>query len=136
MDKSIKINRQTDDQTEVDLTPLLDVVFIILIFFIVSASFLNERGVPVLVPDRELQPENPITVIVLEINSKNEIRIEDRLVDLHRVRPTAVKLLSLNHEVKFAIKLSPEAKTRMVIGALDGLRQANVAQPSISLTSS
>lgn len=136
MNTTHKINCQPEEATEVDLTPLLDVVFIILIFFIVSASFINERGVPVLVPDKGSQQENSGRLIVLEINSNNEIRIEDRLIDLHRIKPTAVRLLAANREASFAIKLSPEAKTKTVIGALDGLRQANVAQPSISLTSS
>ena len=74
-----KIAKQQDQDGAIDLTPMLDVVFIMLIFFIVVASFIKEAGVEVNRPD-DNQPDDPedSISIVVEVASDNQIWMENR----------------------------------------------------------
>jgi len=83
------------DGAEIDLTPMLDVVFIMLIFFIVVASFIKEAGVEVNRPDKN-QPDNPedSTSILVEVASDNQIWMENRRVDIRAVRANIQRLLA------------------------------------------
>ena len=91
-----KIAKQKEqDGAEIDLTPMLDVVFIMLIFFIVVASFIKEAGVEVNRPDTN-QPDNPedSTSIVVEVAADNQIWMENRRVDIRAVRANIQRLLA------------------------------------------
>ena len=79
-----KIAKQREEEgAEIDLTPMLDVVFIMLIFFIVVASFLKEAGLEINRPD-DNQPQDPndSVSIVVEISSDNQLWMENRRVDV------------------------------------------------------
>ena len=83
-----KIAKQQDQGgAEIDLTPMLDVVFIMLIFFIVVASFIKEAGIEINRPD-DNQPDDPSdsSSIVVEITADNQIWMENRRVDVRAVR--------------------------------------------------
>ena len=86
---------QDQDSAEIDLTPMLDVVFIMLIFFIVVASFIKEAGVEVNRPDSN-QPDNPedSTSILVSITSDNQVWMENRRVDSRAVRANIQRLLA------------------------------------------
>jgi biopolymer transport protein ExbD len=79
--------QQEDDGAEIDLTPMLDVVFIMLIFFIVVASFIKEAGIEVNRPDDNQQsdPEDSVSIVV-EVAADNQIWMENRRVDVRAVR--------------------------------------------------
>ena len=87
--------QQEQDGAEIDLTPMLDVVFIMLIFFIVVASFIKEAGVEVNRPDTN-QPDNPedSTSIVVEVAADNQIWMENRRVDIRAVQGKHPALIS------------------------------------------
>jgi len=79
---------QDDDANEINLTPMLDVVFIMLIFFIVTASFIKEAGIDVNRPDApvtETKPENANILVV--INANDEIWIDRRTLTLGLCAP-------------------------------------------------
>ena len=107
------------DGAEIDLTPMLDVVFIMLIFFIVVASFIKEAGVEVNRPDNN-QPDNPedSTSILVEVASDNQIWMENRRVDIRAVRANIQRLLAEDPEAPVTIKVEKGAEARV------GLRDA------------
>ena len=126
---------KAEEQTDIDITPMLDVVFIMLIFFIVTASFVKESGIGVNKPESSNEPP-PIDAprpIVVVVNELNEIRIDERLVDYRAVRPTIIRMKAESPESSVIVKVDPDAKTKTVIEAVDGIRAANVMTPSISL---
>ena len=91
-----KIAKQREEEgAEIDLTPMLDVVFIMLIFFIVVASFLKEAGLEINRPD-DNQPQDPndSVSIVVEIASDNQLWMENRRVDVRAVRANIQRLLA------------------------------------------
>ena len=86
--------QKAEEGAEIDLTPMLDVVFIMLIFFIVVASFLKEAGVEVTRPDNN-QPDDPndAVSIVFEVAADGQIYLENRRVDERAVRAVAQRML-------------------------------------------
>jgi|TARA_B100000683_G_C12031441_1_gene366433 biopolymer transport protein ExbD len=124
-----KIAKQQDQGgAEIDLTPMLDVVFIMLIFFIVVASFIKEAGVEVNRPD-DNQPDNPedSTSILVEVASDNQIWMENRRVDIRAVRANIQRLLAEDPEAPVTIKVEKGAEAGIVVDVADAARESGVA---------
>ena len=124
-----KIAKQQDQGgAEIDLTPMLDVVFIMLIFFIVVASFIKEAGVEVNRPD-DNQPDNPedSTSILVEVASDNQIWMENRRVDIRAVRANIQRLLAEDPEAPVTIKVEKGAEAGIVVDVTDAARESGVA---------
>ena len=124
-----KIAKQQDqDGAEIDLTPMLDVVFIMLIFFIVVASFIKEAGDEVNRPD-DNQPDDPedSTSILVEVASDNQIWMENRRVDIRAVRANIQRLLAEDPEAPVTIKVEKGAEAGIVVDVADAARESGVA---------
>ena len=76
-----------EEDNEINLTPMLDVVFIMLIFFIVTASFIKEAGIDVNRPDAPTSESVADANILIAISSNDEIWMDRRLIDPRAVRP-------------------------------------------------
>ena len=126
---------QSEEETDIDITPMLDVVFIMLIFFIVTASFVKESGLDINKPPESNEPP-PIDApkpIVVEVNDLDEIHIQNRLVNAGAIKPTVVRLKAESPESSVIVKVDKKAKTKFIIQAIDGIRAANVLQPTITM---
>ena len=119
--------RPAEDST-IDITPMLDIVFIMLIFFIVVASFIKEAGVEVNRPD-DNQPDNPedSTSILVEVASDNQIWMENRRVDIRAVRANIQRLLAEDPEAPVTIKVEKGAEAGIVVDVADAARESGVA---------
>ena len=117
-----------EEGSQIDLTPMLDVVFIMLIFFIVVASFIKEAGVEVNRPDNN-QPDNPedSTSILVEVASDNQIWMENRRVDIRAVRANIQRLLAEDPEAPVTIKVEKGAEAGIVVDVADAARESGVA---------
>ena len=120
--------RDEDSGEGPNLTPMLDVVFIMLIFFIVVASFIKEAGVEVNRPD-DNQPDNPedSTSILVEVASDNQIWMENRRVDIRAVRANIQRLLAEDPEAPVTIKVEKGAEAGIVVDVADAARESGVA---------
>ncbi|RBP53152.1 ExbD/TolR family protein [Arenicella xantha] len=125
-----------EEETDIDITPMLDVVFIMLIFFIVTASFVKESGIDINKPPASADPPDPEAPkpIVIEINKLNEITIERNVVDHRAIKSTVTRLKAERPEASVVVKVDPKAQTKAIIQAIDGIKSANVPTPTISLT--
>ncbi len=74
-----------DDNTKIDMTPMLDIVFIMLIFFIVTASFLKDRGLPLNIPEDNPPTTDEKVSIVLQVTETNEILFGSRIIDFRAI---------------------------------------------------
>ena len=119
--------QQEDDGAEIDLTPMLDVVFIMLIFFIVVASFIKEAGIEVNRPDdnQQTDPEDSISIVV-EVAADNQIWMENRRVDVRAVRANIQRLLAEDPEAPVTVKVEKGAEAGIVIDVADAAREAGV----------
>ncbi|MGD2006769.1 MAG: biopolymer transporter ExbD [Cellvibrionales bacterium] len=119
--------QQEDNGAEIDLTPMLDVVFIMLIFFIVVASFIKEAGVEVNRPDdnQQTDPEDSVSIVV-EVAADNQIWMENRRVDVRAVRANIQRLLAEDPEAPVTVKVEKGAEAGVVVDVADAAREAGV----------
>jgi biopolymer transport protein ExbD len=111
---------------EIDLTPMLDVVFIMLIFFIVTATFVKEIGLDVNAPDKSQAPKDAEKQsIVVQITSRDRIRIRGRDVDFRSVRANIERLHAESPDAPVVIQPHPESTTNTMIHVMDSARQAS-----------
>ena len=122
---------QEQGGAEIDLTPMLDVVFIMLIFFIVVASFFKEAGVEINRPD-DNQPDNPedSVSIMVKIAADNQIWMENRRVDIRAVRANIQRLLAEDPEAPVTIKVEKGAEAGIVVDVADAARESGVGSIS------
>ncbi|GHA12380.1 biopolymer transporter ExbD [Arenicella chitinivorans] len=125
-----------EEETDIDITPMLDVVFIMLIFFIVTASFVKESGLDLNKPPQTDEPPDPTAPkpIVVEINKLNEITIERNVVDYRAIKSTVTRLKAERPDSNVVVRVDPKAQTKTIIQAVDGIKSANVDLPTISMT--
>ena len=126
--------RKGEDDSQIDLTPMLDVVFIMLIFFIVTASFVNETGLNVDRPPTTGQPppDSANTNIVFRVSESNDITLEGRRIDIRSVRANVERLHAEKPEAKVVINSHPKAKTEIFVMISDQAREAGVYDISLS----
>ena len=119
--------QKAEEGAEIDLTPMLDVVFIMLIFFIVVASFLKEAGVEVTRPDNN-QPDDPndAVSIVFEVAADGQIYIENRRIDERAVRAVAQRILAEDPEAPMTVKVAKGAKAGVAVDVIDAGYEAGV----------
>ncbi len=104
--------RKAEDESQIDMTPMLDVVFIMLIFFIVTASFVNESGLGVNRPPTSDQPppDSENTNIVFRISESNELMLEGRRIDIRSVRANVERMHAEKPEAKVVVSAHPNLK--------------------------
>ena len=123
-----------DQQTEFNMTPMLDIVFIMLIFFLVTASFMKESGVVVSRPAASTAVRKEQGNILIGITADNEIWIEKRSVDVRAVRPNVERLHAENPEGAVVIQADKDARAGLLVQVIDQARLAGVADVSIAAT--
>ncbi len=121
------INRAVQDESaEIDLTPMLDVVFIMLIFFIVTASFVKETGIDVNRPEAETAQRQDQVQILVAVSADNEIWIDRRRVDLRSVRANIERMRAENPNSGVVVQADNKADTEMVAGIIDAARAVGI----------
>ena len=124
---------QEDEGDEINLTPMLDVVFIMLIFFIVTASFIKEAGIDVNRPDApvtETKPEDANILVV--INAQDEIWIDRRLIDPRAVRANIQRMHAENPQGSVVIQANKKSTNKVLVWVIDSTRSAGVYSISIA----
>ena len=121
-----------EDEAQIDLTPMLDVVFIMLIFFIVTATFIKEAGVEVNRPEASTaQPKDNVNILVA-INATNEIWMDKRRIDQRAVRANIERLHAENPKGAVVIQADNKSNTETVAAVLDAAREAGVYDVSLA----
>ena len=122
-----------EEENEINLTPMLDVVFIMLIFFIVTASFVKEAGLDVNRPDAPITESKPEDAnILISINANDEIWIDRRLIDPRAVRANIERLHAENPNGSVVIQPNRKSTNKMLVTIMDASRLAGVYSISIA----
>lgn len=124
--------RQSGAIAEINMTPLIDMVFILLIFFIVTTSFVKETGVDVSRPSANTAVKKEQANILIAIKPNGEIWMDKRQVDRRAVRANVERMHAENPEGSVIILADEEAKTGLLIEVMDQARLAGVANVSIA----
>jgi biopolymer transport protein ExbD len=123
---------QEEEAEEINMTPMLDVVFIMLIFFIVTASFVKEAGIDVNRPEAATAVKKQRANILVAISDKGEIWINKRQVDIRAVQANIERLKAENPQGSVVIQADKKATTEMLIKVMDASRAAGAFDVSIA----
>ena len=121
-----------DDESAVDLTPMLDVVFIMLIFFIVTASFVKEAGIDINRPPAATAERKEKGNILVAITAKNQIWVDRRQVDPRALRANIERLHAENPHGSVIILADEESKNKLLVLVMDAARLAGVKNVSLA----
>ena len=133
MRKHIASVKNEEEENEINLTPMLDVVFIMLIFFIVTATFIRETGLEATRPDLNDQPtvtDEDGAILVL-INADNEIYVDNQPVDIGSVRPRIEAMSAEDPERPMVIQTHADSTTQTLVQILDQANLARITNVSI-----
>lgn len=123
-----------ENESEIDLTPMLDVVFIMLIFFIVTASFVKESGFDVNRPPPSQQPpkENKVKNILVSVAADGQLFINRRPVDAGALTANIKRLYAEDPKRSVVIQAQDDSKNERLITVMDAARKAGVFNVSIA----
>ncbi len=124
-----------EQQADIDMTPMLDIVFIMLIFFIVTTSFVKESGIDVNRPSAATGTTKEQGNIIVSIKPNGDIWIDKRLVDVRAVRANVARLHAENPLGTVIIAADKETKTGDLVQVMDQIRLAGIMNASIATES-
>ncbi|WDE00191.1 MULTISPECIES: ExbD/TolR family protein [Thalassomonas] len=127
-----KMLQEQEENEEINMTPMLDVVFILLIFFIVTASFVKEAGIEVNRPEAATAVKKERANILVAISDKGEIWINKRRIDIRAVQANIERLKAENPQGTVVIQADKKATTDVLIKVMDSARAAGVFDVSIA----
>ena len=126
------IKRRDQESDDINISPLIDMVFILLIFFVVTTSFSRETGVEINKPkaatSKSLSQEN----IMIAVTSEGTIHILEKQVDLNQLTIILKRLVSENPERQAVLMVDRNAKSGEAVDVIDmcniaGVKKVNIA---------
>jgi len=124
-----------DEEQNIDMTPMLDIVFIMLIFFIVTTSFVKESGIEVNKPQASTAKSDKKLNIVISINKSGEIWIDKHVIDIRALRAKVEKLHADSPEGSLIITADKHAETGILVSVMDQVKLAGISKISIGASS-
>lgn len=126
------IKKDDSNESIIDLTPMLDIVFIMLIFFIVTTSFVTETGVDVNRPKASTAKLKKKNSIMVAITKDGDIYIDKRVVDIRSLRAHIERLKVQMPESGVVIVSDKDAKTKYLVYAMDQIKLAGISNIAIA----
>lgn len=126
--------KSQEEDAKIDITPMLDVVFIMLIFFIVTATFIKESGAKVEKPDAETSVKRPKAAILLAIDENDKVWLDKKSIDPRAIKANIARLRAENPEGEVIVQADVESTAEMVIKVVDALKEAGIPVPAVATT--
>jgi biopolymer transport protein ExbD len=123
---------ENQDETEVNITPMLDIVFIMLIFFIVTTSFIRETGIDPQRPEAATAGAQDRGNILIGVAANDQVWMDNRAVELDAVRQMVEQARNESPESTVVIIADEHASTGVVIDLMDQVRLAGVLNISVA----
>ena len=127
--------RRKGDETNIDLTPMLDVVFILLIFFVVTASFLKENAMNIEGQDPNNNPPPPSNDqpqnVLIQIDARNQIFFNQERIDISAIRARVASARAENPSASVIIRPDKQSSANSLVEAMNSAREAGVQTISV-----
>lgn len=117
---------------ELDIAPLIDMVFILLIFFLVTTSFVKETGIEVTRPTASTATVHSKATILIAVDNQNRIFMDHREIDIRAVRANTERALAENPEGAVVVVADTASSTGTAIQVMDGCRMAGATNVSLA----
>lgn len=125
-----------EEEAGINITPMLDIVFIMLIFFIVTTSFVKETGIEVNRPDAQTAVRNERGNILIAITESGDIWMDKRKIDVRAVRANVERMLAERPEGAVIVQADKFSKAGVMVTVMDQVRLAGVENVSIAASKS
>ncbi len=125
------ISKAAEEEQAIDLTPMLDVVFIMLIFFIVTASFVKEAGIDVNRPEATDATDASKANILIAVSANDEIWLDRRRIDKRAVKANVARMRAENPKGSVVIQADGKATVETLAAVADGAIAAGVPRNQI-----
>ena len=122
------------DEAEANMTPMLDIVFILLIFFIVTATFTRETALGLEPPPPAAPPKDKIQTTIVEIDEDNLVRLNGRLTEIGSLEAGLQRIEAETPDRPVLLQAHPKAKTGAIILVRDQIYQANIQSVNFTLS--
>lgn len=126
-----RFSQRTEMFSDIDLTPMIDMVFILLIFFIVSTSFIREAGVVVERPSAKTAEAQQVQVVIA-IDAENVIWMEGGSIDIRTLGARVGQLLVEKKDLGIIVAADVQTSAGMLVKVLDLCREAGVSNVSVA----
>ena len=126
------ISQAVEEAEEPNITPMLDVVFILLIFFIVTANFIKDPGLEINSPDSETSEVQENAAILIAVGPVGEIYMDGRRIDVRQVKANVIRLMAENPQGAVVMQADEKATAEKIIAVMDEVREAGVIDISIA----
>lgn len=127
---------RTGDEADVNITPLLDIVFILLIFFIVTATFLREKGIDVRTPEdnEDEQDTIPPPALLLAVQEDGFVRVNNiRVIDPGSVKPVVQEFIAREPNGVVLVSAAPESESGVAVQVMDQAKSGGAPAVSLAL---
>ncbi len=125
--------KRHDEEAEINITPMLDIVFIMLIFFIVTTSFVKEFGVDLSRPSNEPPKDQKLSeVIAIRISDTGQVSIKGRPTDIRAVRANIESGLAVQPDAAVVIAADRNADAGILVRVVDQARVAGASKVSLA----
>ncbi len=114
-------------EDDINLTPMLDVVFILLIFFIVTAQFIKEPGVPIIRPEVDNKAAAKPLAILLAIDANSEIYIDKKLVDPNQIGFTLKQMREDNPRGEIVVQADVDSEAQVLVDVMEAINKLDGA---------
>ncbi|EHV5554855.1 biopolymer transporter ExbD [Vibrio parahaemolyticus] len=129
-----RYSSDSSDETAIDMTPMLDIVFIMLIFFIVTTSFVKEAGLEVNRPTASSAQTVKKGNIMVAIGAAGDVWVDKRRIEVDAVRANIERLRAESPDGAVVIQADTEANAGVVVKVMDQIKMAGVENISIAAT--
>lgn len=123
---------QSDEAEEINMTPMLDIVFIMLIFFIVTAVYVKEAGVTINKPNAQSAQLKSQASILIAVTSADQVWVNRKKVEIKALRTVLEQLISENPRGTIVIQADREARSGLTMEVMEAARQAGAANVALS----
>ncbi len=132
MSRTNQRGARADEDSDINLTPMLDVVFIMLIFFIVTATFIKQAGIEVIRPEALTATRKPTVSVLVAISQNGDIWIDKKRVDASAVRAHIERIHAENPKGGLVVQSDRKAKSEKLLGVLEAARAAGITEVAIA----
>ncbi len=127
--------RRAAGAIELNMGPLMDLVFLLLIFFIVTTTFVKETGLEVHRPSAKTAAKQDKATVLIGVSKEGTVYMENRVIDIRAVRANVEKALVENPEAGVIVVADKESSTGVVVNVIDQCRLAGARGVSIAAKS-
>jgi biopolymer transport protein ExbD len=131
--RSFGIRKRTGlEEAAVDMAPLIDMTFLLLIFFLVNTNFIKETGIEVKRPEAASGSEKKGDLILIGVSSAGTIHISGKRVDLSAVRPTVSQMRLKTPKAPVIVVADESARISLVVRVIDECKLAGAGEVSLA----